>query len=329
MRPSRTNTAPSLTIPRFESAAPRRGPRPRSVNTCDAPTMRSDPLKPPISMPNPALNDYAATSPKKCRGAALLRPRSARSQPNRDLVFLSSLCDPTNYAEAAFPLNAGANTSLANVSIDVGVVFAALRASSAFMCPLFSASHISTMHFAKIPAHPHLRHGLDELLVRHLHVLQIRLADRVAQSLRKLRIAQIALPVQFLRLRSPKNPVSASCSAATCAISSVAIAGSFEIRLAPAKPPLRNPESPRPARADSQRNIPVSETKRSVRQSSKIASPSRADPTPARIPILCRRRSCSAPQRSAPSRSRSPSLPLRTLCAENLDSRRCSDSAAP
>ncbi len=37
--PPRTNSAPSLRIPRLASARPRRGPRPRRVKSCDAPVM--------------------------------------------------------------------------------------------------------------------------------------------------------------------------------------------------------------------------------------------------------------------------------------------------
>ena len=183
MRPSRTNTAPSLTIPRLESAAPRRGPRPRSVSTCDAPVMRSDPLKPPISMPQPAAKTMLHAVYKKCRGAASLRPRSARSQPNRDPVFLSFSWRPQQPTTPTppSPLNAGANTSFTNVSIDVGVVFAAVRGSSAFIVPSFIASHISMMTPPKFFAQSHLAPASHELLVRQLHVLQIRLADRVAQ----------------------------------------------------------------------------------------------------------------------------------------------------
>ena len=49
--------------------------------------------------------------------------------------------------------------------------------------------------FSDIPAHAHLRDGVDELIVRHLHVLKIGLTDGITQSLRKFRITQVALPV--------------------------------------------------------------------------------------------------------------------------------------
>ncbi len=119
--------------------------------------MSNDPLKSPLSMPNPAPNNYVEPpSSNAGRTAATKNVGAQHAAPHVRTIkriiairffFASSSTSPsTTYAEAAFPpLKAGTNTSPTNVSIAVGVVFSAVRGSSAFIRPSFIASHISTM----------------------------------------------------------------------------------------------------------------------------------------------------------------------------------------
>jgi hypothetical protein len=123
MRSSCVRSAPSRIISISPSERPRRGTGPRSVRSCEQPVISQSGTEATILTPQPA---------KNYRCGPRYAPRRARFQ-----------------ALADWAKKAGANTSVTNDSIGVGVVFIAERFSCGARRPELPAFHISISNLAK------------------------------------------------------------------------------------------------------------------------------------------------------------------------------------
>src|SRR5467141_1175719 len=186
IKPSRTSSAPSSINPRFEREAPRRGPLPRKVKSCDAPVMRRESGKTSVLY-------YAEKLPTSTRGTCPACPEHLGDR-------VGSLC-------IGFSASAGGLTLKRRQKHFLHECHERRRRRIPLR-PRLQRFHVSAVdrrgHLANQQRHvlrnSHPRHCLDHLLIRQLHVSKIRFPDRCADNFCRFGVSHVPRSQQFLRL---------------------------------------------------------------------------------------------------------------------------------